>query len=367
MKINKKKVLVALSGGVDSSVAAYLLKKKGYELIGVHLKLWNDPLNSDSNENKCCSIESLEHARELAQKLKIPFYVINFRDQFKKDIVDYYLNGFKKGETPNPCIECNRCIKFGALLKKMKELKADYLATGHYARKKIVKKDKKVLYELYKAKDQEKDQTYFLYTLSQEKLKHILFPIGDYKKSYVKKLAEKTGLKYLKSKKESQDICFFPEKSQNKFLERYLDKKYLKKGEIRTIDGHLAGTHSGLPFYTIGQRKGLNLGGLKTPLYVTGSNSKTNSLIVGEDKDLYKNKLTAQNLNFINGEIPKTPLLINAKIRSRSKAVPAKIQKITNGKAEIIFSSKVRAITFGQSVVFYNKDEKVVGGGIISA
>ena len=378
MKKYKGKVLMALSGGVDSSVSAYLLKEQGYELIGVHLKLWFDELSPKTGnksvvypENKCCSVESLERARDLAKDLNIPFYIINFKNEFKDKVVDYFLETYKKGETPNPCIECNRNIKFGALFKKMKELKADFIATGHYARKKEIKRAGNTIYELLAGKDNEKDQSYFLYTLNQEKLKHTLFPVGDYTKTQVRKLAKKYGLKNLKSKEESQDICFFPERKHNEFMKRNLDRKCLKKGPIKFINGEKVGQHKGLPFYTIGQRKGLNIGGLKDPLFVVDLDIKNNTLVVGENNKLFNNKLNTKKLSFINGSFPKTPIKIKAKVRNRFKPEYAEITEINNTSAKIHFSKKVRAITKGQSVVFYGKNNtskkynKVIGGGII--
>ena len=358
-----KTVLVGLSGGVDSSVAACLLKEQGYNVIGIHLKFWADP--KIAAENKCCSNKDLTKLLKITKQIDIPLHVINLQEEFKEKVVDYFINSYKEGITPNPCIECNRNIKFGIFLDKMKEFNADFVATGHYVRKEF----KEGIYELHSAKDEDKDQSYFLYTLTQEKLAKTLFPLGDYKKSEIRKLAEKFGIEEVNNQKESQNACFFPEKTPEKFLKRYVEKTEYKPGPIMTTDEQKIGEHTGLLSYTIGQRKGLGVGGIKgyqeeigEPWYVIRFNRPKNSLIVGQDKDLHSTSLEANQLTFINHS-PGEKMEIFAKIRSRISKQKAKLS-IKDGKASVEFIRPQRAITPGQSVVFY-KGDKVLGGGII--
>jgi len=322
MKENKnKKVVVAMSGGVDSSVAAALLKKQGYEVVGVFLKLW-----PSFNEQR---------ARLVAKKLDIPFYVFNFVKEFKNKVVDYFLKQEKAGLTPNPCVVCNKEIKFGLLFKKALSLNADYIATGHYVSFKNGK--------LLKGKDKNKDQSYFLWKLNQKTLKKALFPMGSYTKTEVRKLAKKFKLP-ISDVKESQDICF-----KVKLAE--------KPGNVIDTDGKVVGKHQGLWFYTIGQRKGIKLA--NGPYYVLNKNIKRNILIVTKnEKDLYEKELFVKNVNWINKEV-KLPLKVNVKIRYRHKSALAEF----DGK-KIKFFKAQRAITSGQSAVFYKKNE-LLGGGII--
>jgi len=361
-----------MSGGVDSSVTACLLMQQGYEVIGIHLRFWVDPIAPIENtadpfpENKCCTLEGLAKTRKMADKLGIPFYVLNFEEPFKEKIVDYFIEGYKSGITPNPCVECNRNIKFGLLLEKMNELGAKYIATGHYAR---ITKDPDGILKLHAAKDKTKDQSYFLYTLTQEKLKHILFPIGEYEKTQVREMAKNFGIDEMNNQKESQNLCFFPEKTQGPFLKRHLPKTAFKPGQILTSKGEIIGHHTGLPNYTIGQRKGLGIGGMKgfehmegKGWYVTGLDKTKNAVIVGPENELYSEKLTVGDLSFVSGNAPAGALQIEAKIRSRSFRQPAVLT--INKKAEVHFTRPQRAITPGQSVVFYDGDT-VIGGGII--
>ncbi|HLG25225.1 MAG TPA: tRNA 2-thiouridine(34) synthase MnmA, partial [Candidatus Gracilibacteria bacterium] len=337
-----KKVLVGMSGGVDSSVTACLLKEMGYEVIGIHLRFWTDPtVFSDEEQikfpqNKCCTLEGLAKTRRVAQKIGIPFYVLNFEESFKTEVVDYFIEGYRNGITPNPCIECNRSVKFGLFLEKMRELGADYVATGHYARKvTVTEPDSSERYELWTAKDAQKDQSYFLYTLTQEKLRHILFPIGEYSKTEVRKLAEKFGIGEINEQKESQNLCFFPEATHGPFLKRHLAGDSFEHGPIITTEGQTIGEHMGLPNYTIGQRKGLGIGGMKgegegLPWYVVSIDRSRNALIVGKDKDLQKQVLEAHTLSFVAEKLPEGRKEIRAKIRSRFPMQPATLSVETD-------------------------------------
>lgn len=351
MKEKKGKVIVAMSGGVDSSVAAALLKKQGFEVIGIFMRFWAAPDEEVSEAtNKCCSLEAYNDARRVANKLGIPLYTLNMKLPFKKLVVDYFLKEYQSGRTPNPCIECNRFIKFGELLRKAKALGADYVATGHY----VKVSGKKLL----KGKDKEKDQSYFLYTLAQDKLKHIFFPVGDYVKPRVRQMAKKFVLP-VHAKKDSQEVCFVGASLKN-FLKKYLR---VKSGKIIELEsGNILGKHDGLPLYTIGQRKGLKLGG--GPWYVVQINTKKNILLVSRDeKKLLSKELIMEKVSWVSGITPKLSFRVKVKIRYKHKEVPCVIKK-TKNNYKIIFSKPQRAVTPGQSAVFYHGDE-VLGGGII--
>ena len=377
MEKRKQKIIVAMSGGVDSSVAAALLKRQGYEVIGVFMHFWAETRSDASidtryHENRCCSLEAYSDARRVAGKLDIPFYTMNLKIPFKKWVVDYFLKEYQAGRTPNPCVECNRFIKFGELLRKARAMGADFVATGHYARvvedkrpsldspsrrggQKI--KDKRI-YRLLKGKDKKKDQSYFLYTLMQEQLKHILFPVGSYTKPQVRKMAKKFGLP-VHAKKDSQEICFVGARLQE-FLKKWLEIKSGKLVELET--GKVLGKHGGLPFYTIGQRKGLGLGG--GPFYVAAINVRNNKLYVSRDpKKLFSRELIAEKVNWIIGREPKLPVHLKARIRYKHKEESCIVKREKN-VYKVIFDKSQRAITPGQSVVFYRGDE-AVGGGII--
>lgn len=357
-KKSKGKVLVAMSGGVDSSVAAQLLKNQGYEVAGVFLHFWKDDSVGEKAENRCCSLESLMDAKAVAAKIGIPLYTFNFSEKFKSAVVDNFLSEYEAGRTPNPCVVCNREIKIGLLLKHALALGYDYVATGHYLNIKKVGRS----YQLLKAKDKNKDQSYFLYTFKPEELKHLLFPLGAYIKPQVRKLAAKFKLK-VAGKAESQDICFLSG-DHNNFLKKYLK---LKPGEIKILEtGEKIGEHLGLPLYTIGQRRGL-VGGTG-PYYVAKFDYQKNILYVVKNWNediLYKSELIAKKINWLSGAGPKKTLKCEAVIRYGHKAVKCLVSAKNKNDYFVKFNKPQRAITPGQSIVFYNK-KQVLGGGLIS-
>lgn len=359
------RVLIGMSGGVDSSVVAAILKNQGYDCVGFYLNLWADPTRFTSADtkkfpqNKCCSVASLMFARQIAQKLGIPFYSLNLESEFKKKVVDYFLDGHKRGNTPNPCVSCNKNIKFGAMFEKMKELDCDFLATGHYV--KIKKSNGK--FTLHRGLDDSKDQSYFLYNLTQEKLKHLLFPLGDYSKAQTRELAKKFGLSELEGKRESQGVCFYPEATYKPFMERYLrPRKDFKSGKIVNIRGKKIGEHDGLPFYTIGQRKGIKIGG-GPALYVNKMDKIKNVLIVGVENELLSSDLKVKEMSFIDGKIPSANEIFDIRVRNHGKFTKGRVIRKGKGfKVELL--NPERAVMPGQSLVLYRGTE-LVGGGIL--
>jgi len=349
----KQKVFVAMSGGVDSSVAAALLKEKDYEVIGVTMCF-----NLDILKRKrpiCCDKQAIEDARKVAYKLGIKHYVLNFSRVLKEKIIKKFCDEYLSARTPNPCVDCNRYIKFDALLEKVFKIGADFFATGHYAR---IELGNDGLYYLKKAKDINKDQSYFLYCLTQEKLKRIIFPLGDYLKSEVREIARKLNLP-VKDKPASQDICFLPADNYRNFLSLHFKDK-IKPGEIVDKEGRILGRHRGLCFYTLGQREGLGLSG--GPFYVIRLDKKTNRIVVGKKEDTYSERLFIKKPHFI-GEPIKNKIVLNVKIRYNHRETPAEV--IPRGNyLEVKFFKPQSAITPGQSAVFY-KDDRVLGGGII--
>lgn len=365
-----------MSAGVDSSVAAAILKKQGYDVVGVFMHFWKEPGHDALRENKCCSAESQQDARKVAKILDIPFYTANVAKEFKKEVVDYFLSETKAGRTPNPCVVCNEKIKFNFLFKKMLEMKSDYVATGHYAEiKKIDGKN-----HLYMPSDKEKDQTYFLYSLSQDQLDRILFPVGKYKKTEIRKMAQEDSLPVF-DKEESQGLCFTPEKSPREFIRRNLK---LSPGDIVLVNGKKIGTHEGLEMYTIGQRKGINIGGTG-PYFVVDRDFKENRLIVTNDENdesIYRKSMLVEIKNWIAKE-PELPLEINVKIRYRHSLVRGTIHPVKSSQSEVAggkfnrvkntknpvcmveFKKPQKAVTPGQSAVFYSDAGEVLGGGII--
>ncbi len=378
----KNKVFVALSGGVDSAVAATILKEKEYQVSGVFMNLI--PKKKKYSEARKNFQKAEKNARKIARVLKIPFSVLDLSTEFEKQVINSFLNEFKKGRTPNPCVVCNQKIRFDIFLKKMRKKGANFIATGHYAKKLKVKSEKlKVVYRLFQGKDKEKDQSYFLYNLKQNQLKRVLFPLGDLTKKEVKKMAKKFNLP-VQNQPESQEICFVSDKNISDFLSRHLKTK---SGDIITAGGKKIGKHQGLIFYTIGQRKEIGIGGTG-PYYVIEKDFKNNNLIVSSDANdplLFKKELIAKKVNWISGIEPKLPLKIKVKTRYRQKTavailtknkeqtLPTGRQGTKNKKYKVKFKNHQRAITSGQSVVFYLpadaitlQNNELLGGGIIA-
>ncbi len=347
----KTKVLVALSGGVDSAVAAALLKEQGYDLVGVTMGLYCGTKAADSG---CCSQSAARDAKQIADRLGFPHYTINFKEDFRHLVIDDFISEYRQGRTPNPCIRCNQFIKFDLLLRKAKELGAELIATGHYARI----DSRPATRRLLKGLDPKKDQSYVLYRLTQEQLAHTLFPLGEMKKDKVREKARKLGLP-VADKAESQEICFVEDDDYGRFI-RETAPELLRPGDIVDKTGNVVGRHEGIAFYTIGQRKGI--GHHKgEPKYVIAIDPINNIVTIGSDPETLKSELVAADLAFISGEVPAGPLVITAKIRYNAGEAPATLYP--DGK--VIFQKPQRAVTPGQSVVFY-QGEEVIGGGIIS-
>jgi tRNA-specific 2-thiouridylase len=350
------RVVVAMSGGVDSSVAAALLQEQGYDVMGMMLRLWSEPGKEESN--RCCTPDSMAQARRVAAKLGIPFYVIDAKDVFRDTVVQYFLDGYARGETPNPCLVCNRQIRWTFLLDHALALGAEYMATGHYVR---IKKEERGKIELLRAVDRSKDQSYVLHVLTQEKLKHALFPVGEYPKPEIRAIAERHGLPTA-SRKDSQDLCFLAGEDYRNFLQRNA-AEMLKPGEILRRDGRSVGEHTGLANYTIGQRKGLGVAS-PVPLYVLGKNAITNTLIVGTQDELGSRELTARDVNWVSGDARREPFRAEVKIRYTAKEADALVTPLEGNRAQVRFEAPQRDITAGQAAVFFQGD-RVIGGGII--
>ncbi|MCK8058920.1 MULTISPECIES: tRNA 2-thiouridine(34) synthase MnmA [unclassified Fusibacter] len=361
--LDKKKVVIGMSGGVDSTVAAYLLKEQGYEVIGVTMKLWDDP-NDEYVENYggCCSLSAVEDARRVAASLDIPFYVVNFKAPFKEHVIDYFVDSYEEGETPNPCVMCNKYIKFDKLLQKAKELGAYYVATGHYA--KIVHDEESNRYKLMRSKEMSKDQTYMLTNFTQDQLAHTLMPIGEFEtKEEVRQIAEKLDF-VIARKADSQEICFIPDNDYANFLVKNIEEM-VPEGNFVDLDGNVLGRHRGIIYYTVGQRKGLGMTFGK-PMYVVAINHVTNDVILGSNDDVFAKGLIAREVNWISFDELNGEMQIAAKIRHTKRESPAVIRPLGNGKYEVIFDEPQRAITPGQAVAFYVGDE-VIGGGFIES
>lgn len=355
------RVVIAMSGGVDSSVAAALLLEEGYEVIGVTMQIWPSDLPATAEaEGGCCSLGAVEDARAVANKLGIPYYVLNFQSSFREKVIDYFIAEYIQGRTPNPCIVCNHDLKFRKLLEKAISLDADFMATGHYVRREQDPGSDRWI--LKKGLDITKDQSYVLYGLTQDQIARSLFPLGNYHKSFIREKAAALGLT-VADKPDSQEICFVPDQDYARFITEYRPGSS-QPGLIRHSDGRVLGEHNGIIHYTIGQRKGLGIA-TGTPLYVIAIDPVTHEVIVGENDKVFAKRLIASDLNWISVPGLDQPMEIEAKIRYSAKAVPALVNPRSAGQVEVIFQSPQRAITPGQAVVFYRGDW-LLGGGTIT-
>lgn len=351
-----KKAIIAMSGGVDSSVAAFLMNKKGFDCIGATMKLYDNEDIFISKEKNCCSLDDIEDARSVARRLSMPYYIFNFKDEFREKVIDKFIRTYENGGTPNPCIDCNRYLKFEKLFQRMKELDYDYVVTGHYA--KVVEKDG--WFYLKKAVDNAKDQSYVLYSLTQNQLSHILLPLGEYSKSEIREIAESQGFLNAR-KKDSQDICFVPDGDYAGFIEGYKGKKY-PAGNFIDKQGNVLGQHQGIIRYTNGQRKGLGIAFGK-PMYVADKNIDNNTVTLCTDEELFSSELTAVDFNWLI-PYPDKEIKCKARVRYNMKEQPATAYILDDSSVKIVFDEPQRAITKGQAAVLYD-DDTVLGGGTI--
>jgi tRNA-uridine 2-sulfurtransferase len=355
----RPRVVVAMSGGVDSSVAAALLVEQGYEVIGMMMRLWSEPgLGAAAPANRCCTPDQMADARRVANHLDIPFYVLDVKDYFRDTIVQFFIDEHSRGRTPNPCIECNRQIRFTYLLNRALALDANYLATGHYARVRHVATG----YQLLKGVDEAKDQAYVLHVLGQSELAQVLFPVGAYTKEEVRQLANRFGLP-VAAKKESMDLCFLGDNDYRRFLRQYAPQSH-ESGPILNTAGEALGRHQGLAFYTIGQRKGLGIAAAE-PLFVLRKDTAQNALIVGTHQELGQTSLLARDVNWIAGKRPLAPVSAEVKIRYKARPVAATVTAVADDQARVDFDEPVYGATAGQGAVFFQGDI-CLGGGIIA-
>ncbi|MDI6869991.1 MAG: tRNA 2-thiouridine(34) synthase MnmA [Bacillota bacterium] len=355
----RPRVVVAMSGGVDSSLAAALLVEQGYECLGVTLKVWPSYLPAEAGEGGCCGLGAVEDARAVASKLGIPHYVLNFSELFSRLVVEPFCQAYLAGRTPNPCILCNREVKWRALLHKAEELGAECLATGHYARRGFDPTNRR--HTLRRGVDPGKDQSYVLYSLTQEQLAATLFPVGGLRKSEVRQMAAERGLP-VATKADSQEICFIPDGDYRSFLRTRVPEA-VRPGPLLDVEGREVGRHGGLAFYTVGQRKGLGLAG--GPFYVVGLDAARNAVIVGRRADLYRAELVAVDVNWVSIPPPPAPLNAAVKIRYRIPPAPAELLPEGEERVRVRFHKPQPAVTPGQAVVFYH-DDLVLGGGTIA-
>jgi len=356
----RKKVLIAMSGGVDSSVAVYLMKQRGFDCIGATMKLFNNKDVGESIEKSCCSLDDVDDARNVAFKLGVQHYIFNFTLDFNKHIIGKFIESYKSGTTPNPCIDCNRYMKFEKFLLRAMQLDTDYMVTGHYAR--IEYNEKSNRYLLKKAIDNSKDQSYVLYAMTQEQLKRTIFPLGELHKSKVREIAERENFVNAK-KHDSQDICFVRNGDYAAFIEQYTEQAY-ESGSFIDMNGNILGGHNGTIRYTVGQRHGLGLS-LSTPMYVRSIDTRNNTVTLCENHELLSTTLVAKDFNWIAYEGISAPVRIKAKIRYKHQEEWSTAMQIADGMVKIEFDEPQRAIALGQAVVLYD-DDVVVGGGTIS-
>lgn len=358
--MSKAKVVVGMSGGVDSSVAAWLLKEQGYEVIGVTMQIWQDEDSQIQEENGgCCGLSAVEDARRVAWDLEIPYYVMNFKEEFQSNVINYFVDEYQKGRTPNPCIACNRYVKWESLLKRSMDIGAEFIATGHYAQ---IEKLENGRFALKKSVTAAKDQTYALYNLTQFQLSHTLMPVGAYSKDQIRELAKGLHLQ-VAHKPDSQEICFIPDHDYAGFIEESTGRK-AAEGNFVDLDGQVIGRHKGITHYTVGQRKGLGLS-MGQPVFVVEIRPETNQVVIGKGNDVFSDTLRADKLNWMAIEgLEGREMRLSAKIRYSHKGAMCTVKEVENGLVECRFDEPQRAITPGQAVVFYQGDY-VVGGGTI--